>query len=106
LLIVGLGLLLVKPFGPVQLKVAPAMLVVAVKFKELPLQMGLLLLAVTVIDTLEATKLNGPTEFELHPPLANATFTLEYVPATKLEMVKVPLASVESVVVIGAPLVT
>ena len=58
----GSSRLLVKPLGPVHVKVAvPVAVLVAFKFKVDPLQSALLLVAVGAAGGLGSLKLNGPT---------------------------------------------
>ena len=72
----GSSRLLVKPFGPVHVKVAvPVAVLVAFKFRVDPLQSALLLVAVGAAGGLGSLKLNGPAGAE--GQLFKTTYTFE-----------------------------
>jgi hypothetical protein len=71
LLITGFCTVLVKPAGPAQAYVVPAGAALAVRFREVPAQRGVLLPAVGVGGALKLVRVKGPAELEVHP-LADA----------------------------------
>jgi hypothetical protein len=93
---------LVKLAGPVQLYIAPEELLLAVKFKVLPLHKGLLLEAVGVAGAEGLTKVKGPAALEEQPLSVAVMF--EYVPAERLGIVKTPFVFAINVIVVGVPL--
>jgi len=98
----GFCVVLVKPPGPVQLYTAPVGLLLAVKFKVLPVHSGLLLEAVGVVGAEGLTKVKGPTALE--EQLLSVAVMFEYAPAERLGIVKTPFVFAVSGIVVGVPL--
>ena len=78
-----------NPTGPLQLKVTPAVALVADKLKAVPLQIGLLLVATGIAGGVGSDNVIGPaTVLEIQP--FNVTVILVYVPAVNPEMIILP----------------
>jgi hypothetical protein len=103
LLMEGFCALLVNPFGPLHNQlILPVAVVLASRFKVVPLHTGPLLVATGVAGGLGSTRVNGPTWLEGHP--ASATLMLSYNPDVSPVIITTPLALAVMVAVVGVPL--
>lgn len=102
LVIAGFCRLLVKPSGPVHLKVTgPVADVVAPRFNVVPKQIGLLLVTTGASGGLGSDSVNGPTALDGQP--ARDTKMLVYNPADKLGIIRLPLLFVCIITTVGIP---
>jgi hypothetical protein len=89
-----------NPLGPVQLyDNVPVVDVLDVRFKVAPLQRALLFKAFGVAGDEGSDKLKGPTGIE--GQLLYTTYTLEYAPADKPDMMMLPEALLVMLTVTG-----